>query len=244
MDDHELMFELSHPGRLEALRLLSLKPHRLTDLSKALGLTSAEISRHLGRLARAQIIVKDGEGRYSLTPFGNIILQELSNLRFATKYNQYFSTHDFKVIPEEMRWLSAITNSELVEGTLEIMSLVEDLTKNAKKYVYILSEQPMRAMIELNAQKAKKGINFKFIYPKGSDVPKQYRRKKGIEIEVRFIDEVRLSMKLNENTSGIVLPNLDGKIDYEYALIKRTTPFQKWAELLFDYFWQKGEPAF
>jgi len=244
MDDYELMFELSHPGRLEALRILSQKSHRLTDISKALDLTSAEISRHLGRLSKAKLITKEGNGRYSITPFGDIILHELSNLRFITKHNQYFSNHDFSVIPQELCWLYAISNCELVEGTLEIMSIVEDLTKNAKKYVLIMSDQPMRSMVSINVQKAKKGVDFKIIYPRDSDLPKEYRKKKGMRIEVRLIDEVRFSMKSNEKVGGMVLPDLDDKIDYEYALIRDNPQFVKWLDLLFDYFWQKAEYAF
>lgn len=244
MDDHELMFELSHPGRLEALRILSQKPHRLTDISRALDLTSAEISRHLGRLSKAKLITKEGNGRYSTTPFGDIILQELSNLRFITKHNQYFSSHDFSVIPQELCWLHAISNCELVEGTLEIMSTVEDLTKNAKKYVRIISDQPMRSMVSINVQKAKKGVDIKIIYPKDSDLPKEYRKKKGMPIEVRLIDEVRFSMKSNEKVGGLVLPDLDDKIDYEYALIRDNPQFVKWLDLLFDHFWQIAEHAF
>lgn len=244
MEDHELMFELSHPGRLEALRILSKSPHRLTDISKALGLTSAEISRHLGRLSKAQLILKDGEGRYSATPFGDIVLQELSNLTFVTKHNQYFSTHDFSVIPEELRWLNAVSKSEIAEGTLEIMSMIEDLTRNANKFVHLISDQPMRAMIDINVQRAKKGVDFRFIYPKGVEVPKVYRVKKGTPIEVRLIDEVCFSMKLNEKTAGLALPDLEGKIDYEFGLVWREPQFLRWCELLFDYFWQKAEDTF
>jgi predicted transcriptional regulator len=244
MDDHELMFELSHSGRLEALYLLSKKPHRLTDISKALGLTSAEISRHLGRLSKAQLITKDGKGHYSLTPFGDIILQELSNLKFVTNNNEFFLTHDFSVIPNEMCWLNAMSNCKLIKGTLEIMSLVEDLSKNAEKYVYLISDQPMRTMVEINLKRAKKGVFFRLIYPNGTDVPSEYRKKKGIPIEVRLTDEIKFSMKLNEKTGGIVVPDLNGKIDYGFALVGINPQFLVWLNILFDYLWQKADSAF
>ncbi|UCG69923.1 MAG: ArsR family transcriptional regulator [Thermoplasmata archaeon] len=244
MDDHELMFELSHSGRLEALYLLSKEPQRLTDISKALGLTSAEISRHLGRLSKAQLITKDGKGQYSLTLFGKIILQELSNLKFVTKNNQYFSTHDFSAIPNEICWLNAMSNCKLVKGTLEIMSMVEDLSKNANKHVYLISEQPMRTMVDINLKRAKKGIVFRLIYPKGVDVPGEYRKKKGIPIEVGLVDEVLFGMKLNEKSGGIVVPDLNGKIDYGFALVGINPQFLVWLNILFDNFWQKAELAF
>jgi predicted transcriptional regulator len=118
------MFELSHPGRLETLRILKEKPHRLTDVSKVLDLTSAEVSRHLGRLSKAELVIKNGDGLYTLSPFGDIILQEVSKFNFLTKHHEYFLTHDFTVLPEELQWLTPLSNTRIVKGTLEIMSLV------------------------------------------------------------------------------------------------------------------------
>jgi predicted transcriptional regulator len=244
MDDNALMFELSHSGRLDALNILSKKSQRLTDLSKILGLTSAEVSRHLGRLSKANLITKDGEGKYIITSFGTVILQELTNLSFITQNDKYFLAHDVSAIPVELRWLNALSKCELVEGTLEIMSMVEDLTKNAKRHVRLMSNQSMRTMVDMTLQKAKKGVDFRMIYQKNEKIPDSYRPKKGLSLEVRLIDEVRFSMKLNEQTAGIVLPDLEDKIDYEFALISGEPQFLKWSELVFDYFWEKAEFAF
>ncbi|UCF08406.1 MAG: helix-turn-helix domain-containing protein [Thermoplasmata archaeon] len=244
MNDHELMFELSHPGRLETLRILKEKPHRLTDISKVLDLTSAEVSRHLGRLSRAQLVDKDGEGRYRLSPFGDIILQELSKFNFLTTHNEYFSTHDFSVVPEELRWLSPLSSARIVKGTLEIMSIVEDLTRGAKKQVCVMSDQAMRSMVDLTVKRAEEGVSMRFIYQKGADVPKEYKPKKGLPIEVRLVDEVKMSQKYNQKVAGIALPNLQGKVDYGFALMGEDAQFLKWIELLFNYFWQKGKDAF
>jgi predicted transcriptional regulator len=244
MDDHELMFELSHPSRLKALRILSEKPHRLTDISKVLDLTSAEISRHLGRLSNANLITKDSEGKYILTPFGGIILFELSKLKFFTKHNQFFSTHDLSVIPDELRWLNAMSKSEMVEGTLEIMSMVEDLTNNAENYVSLMSDQPLRAVVDLTLKTAKEGVVFKMIYSKGSEVPHDYLTKKKLPLEIRLMENVPFSLKINEKRGGLVLPDLKGKVDYGFALLGSQPQFIKWINLLFDHYWQKAEPAF
>lgn len=238
------MFELSHPSRLKALQILRGKPHRLTDISKVLDLTSAEISRHLGRLSDANLISKDGDGRYVLTPFGGIILFELSKLKFLTKHNLYFSTHDLSVIPDELHWLNAMSRSEMVEGTLEIMSMVEDLTKNAERFVHFISGKPMRAMVDPTVRTAKKGIEFRMLYQKGSEIPKEYRPKKKIPLEVRVIDSAPFSLKMNEKRGGFVLPDLNGKVDFGFALMGTDPQFLKWLSLLFDYYWQDAEPAF
>jgi predicted transcriptional regulator len=51
-------------------------------------------------------------------------------------------------------------------------------------------------------------------------------------------------MKINEEIAGMVLPNLEGKIDYEFGLMGKDPQFRRWSELLFDYFWEKAEFAF
>lgn len=244
MNDHELMFELSHQGRLNTLRILKEKPHRLKDLSLELKLTSAEVSRHLGRLSNAQLIIKDGDGLYSLTPFGGIILHEISNLGFLIKNIQYFSRHDLSVIPEELYGLNSLLNCELVEGTLEIMSVVGDVSKNAKRKIWVMSDQVMRSMVELTVIKAKENLDVRLIYSNDAQMPDEYRPKKGMTMEVRLLEKVPLSMKLNELFAGVVLPNLKGKIDYEFALIGKEKLFHRWVELLFNYYWQRSEPAF
>jgi predicted transcriptional regulator len=238
------MFELSHPSRLEALRILSKKPHRLTDISKVLNLTSAEISRHLGRLTDAHLITKDSQGQYILTPFGGIILFELSKLSFLTAHSKYFLNHDLSVIPEELQWLNALSRSEMIEGTLEIMSQIEDLTKNAKRHVLFISDQPMRAVAKINLNMAEKGVEFKMLYPKSSEVPDEYHPKKKIPIQVRLLDNVPLSLKKNEKQGGLALPDLNGKVDYAFAIMGSEPQFMTWMDLLFDYYWQKAESAF
>ncbi len=240
MKAHELMFELSHPIRLETLRILNKEPQRLTDISNVLDLTSAEISRHLGRLSKVQLISKNGEGRYNLTTFGDIILNEISSFNFLTGHQQFFSTHDLSVIPDELRWLNSISKCEFVEGTLEIMSLVEDLTKNAARYIRLISDQPMRALVEANLQKAKNGVDIKLIYPQGTDLPDLLQKKKGMPIEIKFVEDVCFSLKLNEKTAGVALPDISGKIDYGYGMVSEDPVFLRWAKLLFDYYWQKG----
>jgi predicted transcriptional regulator len=238
------MFELSHPSRLKALQILKEKPHRLTDISKVLDLTSAEISRHLGRLSNANLISKDGDGRYILTPFGGVILFELSKLKFLTHYNKYFSSHDLSVIPDELHWLNAMSKSEMVEGTLEIMSMVEDMTKNAERYVHLISGNPLRAVTNLTVETAKTGIEFKMLYQKGSDVPQEYHPKNKIPLEVRLIERAPFSLKLNEKRGGFVLPDMKGKVDFGFALMGSDPQFLRWIGLLFEYYWQKAEPAF
>lgn len=244
MNDHELMFELSHPGRLKTLRILKEKPHRLTDVSKVLGLTSAEVSRHLGRLSKAELVTKNGEGLYTLSPFGDIILQEVSKFNFLTMHHEYFLTHDFTVLPNELQWLTPLSKTKIINGTLEIMSLVEDLTRDAENQIWVMSVQPMRSMVELSVKRASEGVNLKFIYSRGAEVPKEYKPRRGRAIEVRLLEDFNIALKYNKKTAGIVLPDMSGKVDFGAALMGENPQFLKWVELLFNHYWERGEPAF
>ena len=127
---------------------------------------------------------------------------------------------------------------------MEIMSMVDDMSKHAEKHVHIISDQVMRSMVKTNEEIANEGIAFELLYPKDVDLPKEYRAKKKGSIEVRLLDEVHFSLKSNEKRAGVVFPDLQGKFDYEFALVGDNHQFLKWADLLFDYYWQRAEPAF
>ena len=84
----------------------------------------------------------------------------------------------------------------------------------------------------------------KFIYSKGADIPKEYKPKKKIPLEVRVVPDLHMALKYNQTIAGIVLPDMSGKVDFGAALMGEDPQFLKWVELLFDYYWEKGEPAF
>ena len=145
---------------------------------------------------------------------------------------------------EDLHWLNAMSRSEMVEGTLEIMSMVEDLTKNAQKYVHLISGNPLRAVADLTVKTAKKGVEFKMLYQKGSNIPSEYKVTKKVPLEVRVIDSAPFSLKINEKRGGFVLPDMNGKVDFGFALMGSDPQFLRWLGLLFDHYWQEAEPAF
>ena len=75
MEINELMFELSHADRLIALKLLREDPMRLSKISEALDVTSAEGFRQVERLTRAELIEKKANNHYHITSFGDIALR-------------------------------------------------------------------------------------------------------------------------------------------------------------------------
>jgi predicted transcriptional regulator len=73
-----LLFELSSVDRLDILFLLRRTPMKLSHVSKKLDFTVQETSRNITRLSEAKMIIKDVDGLYCLTPYGEESLNLLS----------------------------------------------------------------------------------------------------------------------------------------------------------------------
>lgn len=242
MESYGLLFELSHPGRLNILHLLKDKPMRLSQLSKKLEVTTAEVSRHLDRLGKTRLIARDSENTYSITPFAALILSEVSKLDFLTKHIEYFLNHDLSIIPGHLHWYNLMAHGQLSKGTLETTSLIKDASVDARKYVHVISDQVMRGMVDIDCKKNKEGVVFKKIYPKGSELPAEYESRMGESFEIRTLQDIPLGLKINEKLAGVALRDSSEKVDYSEIMLGEDESFRKWVSALFDYYWERSKP--
>jgi predicted transcriptional regulator len=231
------MFELSHQERLNILGLLKEEPHRLSHMSKKLGITTAEVSRHLDRLGRAGLIERDGENNYYLTPFAIIVLLEVSKFDFLTQHMEYFLTHDITIIPEHLLWLTSIAKGEFINGTLEISSMIKDTSLNARRYINVISTEIMRGIIELDCTKHDEGVVFRKIYPAGEDLPPEYEKRLGDTFQVRTMEQIPMALKMNESIAGVALNDRRGKIDFSLGIVGEDESFRRWVKAVFEYYW-------
>jgi len=75
-----ILSPLSHPIRIEILRLLERQSSSFSDISRALGLKSGHLQFHLRMLRDAGYIRKSGRGVYAITQRGTIALQGAERL--------------------------------------------------------------------------------------------------------------------------------------------------------------------
>jgi predicted transcriptional regulator len=235
------MFELSHPERLKILHILDEKPMRLSHISKELDITTAEVSRHLDRLGNARLIERDPDSNYNLTPFAIIVLSEMANFDFLIENVEYFLSHDMVSIPDHLHWYNAMSKGEFRGGTLEISSMIKETSANAKKYVYVMSEEVMRVLVELDCQKHDSGVIFKKIYPKGTDFPPEYMDRLDDTFQLRTMEKLPLALKMNEKIAGVALHDMSGKVDLSMGLVGEEESFRKWVGAIFDYYWGKAK---
>lgn len=244
MESYELMFELSHKVRLDSIQLLQKEPKRLTTIAGELDITTSEASRHLERLCKANIIEKRADSNYHLTPFGRIILLDLPKISFLTNNIKYFQTHDLSPIPIDIQSLDPISKSNFSHGTLENISIIEDITAEAEKFVWSMTDQIFRGLKKQIAKKLDKGIEFRMIFPENVVIPPEYEPKRGRNIEIRTLNYVELAVKLNEGRAGFALPDLTGNIDYSEVLVSDNEFFHRWIYFIFEHYWRLAKPIF
>lgn len=241
MESHNLMFELSHPERLRILNMLKEKAMRLSHISKMLEVTTAEVSRHLERLGNAKLIDRDSESNYNITPFADIILSEISNFDFLLKNIDYFLHHSLSGIPEHLHWFNSMAKGSFIEGTLEISSMIKETSDEAKKYVYVISDEVMRGLVDLDCKKNDKGVVFKKIYPKDAQIPQEYKDRIGETFEIRTLEGIPLALKINEKIAGVALRDSSGKVDLSVCIFGENETFRTWVSTIFDYYWERAK---
>src|SRR4030066_1779459 len=96
-----LLFELSNVDRLNILTVLKKKPMKLSHVSKRFGFTVPETARNVSRLQEANLIAKNVNGAFHLTPIGEEALQLLQGFKFLSKHKKYFTTHTLNPLPPE-----------------------------------------------------------------------------------------------------------------------------------------------
>ena len=244
MESHELMFELSHKVRLDSIQLLQKEPRRLSKIANELDITTSEAARHLERLVKANIIEKKSDSNYHLTPFGRIILLDLPKISFLTNNIGYFQNHDLSPIPIDIQSLDPISKCEFSHGTLENISIIEDITAEADKFVWSMSDQIFRGLKKQIVKKLEKGIEFRMIFPSNVVIPPEYEPTKDRKIEIRTINYVELAEKLNEQRAGIALPDLTGNIDYSEVLVSNNEFFHRWIYFIFEHYWNLAKPLY
>jgi predicted transcriptional regulator len=135
-----------------------------------------------------------------------------------------------------------MSKADFIEGTLEVSSMIKDLSVKAKKYIYVISEEVMRGVVELDCKKNDEGVKIRKIYPKGSDFPKEYTDRLGDTFEIKTLDSIALGFKMNEKTAGLVLRDMKGKMDYSKGFIGEDKTYRLWTEAIFEYYWKKATP--
>jgi predicted transcriptional regulator len=242
---HKLLFELSSAERINIMQELQKNELKLSHLSKKLDLTVTETSRHLQRLNDTKLIQKNPAGQYRLTPYGNLVLSQLSGLDFITKHQKYVLEYDLSCLPYKFvnrigELEEAVFGSDIY-GNLDMMA--KELQR-AKEFVWILSDQIIDSLVAIMLKKVDKNFDFRFIAPeaimpsdKSAPMPSTMPG-----VQKKVLPKVEFIIAVTEQAAAICLPRQGGPMDYRN--INGTSPmFREWCKDLFLHYWESAKPV-
>ena len=245
---HRLLFELAGEDRLNILLELKNKPLRLSYLSKKLNFTVQETSRNISRLTEAKLIMKETDGCFRLTPYGEETLNLLAGFNFLSKHREYFVTHTLSTIPQEFSYsIASLNGCQLVDDVMVAFSNVENMIQKAEEYIWILSNQILVSTLPYLLEALKLGVEFKLILPSGVTPPKDAADRmydpiflqalKVGKFENRFLDKIDVLICLSEKeVAALGFSNAEGKMDYHGFRAADELSF-KWAKALYLHYW-------
>jgi predicted transcriptional regulator len=248
---NNLLFELSSNDRLDILSLLKATPLKLSHISSKLDFTVQATSRNITRLSDSKLIIKDVDGTFRLTPYGDEVFNLLSGFRFLFKNRNYFTNHRLTELPERFRASLGILDScKFVNDVMVTFHNIENMVAKAKKFVWILTDQVLASTIPYLLQAIEQGIEFRLLMPKDYVPSKDIRElvnnpafekaSRDKKLENRFLSKISVFLCLSEKeVAALTFPSLDGRLDYLGFRAENGSVID-WSKALFSYYWEKA----
>jgi predicted transcriptional regulator len=258
-ESERTFIELSNSQRLQIINALKNSRMNLTIIAKHLGITIQEAHRNFNRLMDAGIVTRDSNGSYSLTTFGNTIMTQLPSINFLSRNKNYFSDHYFADLPMKfVQRIGSLDNSKFIQGLVAVIEEIKELYRLSEEYIYgMIPQVPLDLMEVAVKTVTDRKIKFNYILPKNAVIPKkgkdflneinyQELLKSG-SIERKMIDEVKVSVVLNEKKALVMFPSIKGETDMNGAFSNgidkdNNKLFHEWCLDYFRYSWLDSKP--
>lgn len=256
MELNELLFEFSNKERYNVLKSLYNKDQRHSQLEKELNIPGSEISRHLKRLFKKDLVSKSANNIYEVTNIGKIFLQIMNIFEVSLYHKDFLNTHEIIAIPVHLILkLGKLKSVEVSNKTLENVELWSNLVKNSEKFIYAISDQFQNSLLPIIEKKIKdKSIKIKALVDKSLlksyNIPTEWSQQfqdplvfyKKLQIyqNIRILKQINFSL-IASDKGAILFLNKAGQIDYSQCLIDSNEAFINWITELFDWYWNKGK---
>lgn len=260
-----LLFELSNEDRIRILKQLDKKPMNITNIAKKLDLKVQEVSRHISRLSESRLTLKDLDSSYHITPYGKLVLDQLSGFEFISENMEYFSTHSIDFLPLDLKkQLGNLSDSRYIDDVMIVYQNIGKVLKEAKDYVWaIVDQETMKLLfwepvissaIPTIEDKIEKKVKIRYIEPKSWKVLPDSMRYKGEKrqlvlqairsrlLEHRSLENVKVFLYMSEiEVAVLAFPTLEEKFDH-LGFTSKDEQFHNWCKNLFKYYWEKANP--
>jgi len=251
----KLLFELSNEDRLRILQHIDREAMNVTNLSKALGLTTQECSRHLSRLGEVGLAKKDIEGLHRIGPFGKVVLKLLLGLRFVSGHSDYFTAHSLERLPPEFTSrIGDLAHSTHVKDVMAAFYNVDRVFEEAREHIWVITDQwLLGTWVPLTTRAIERKVKVKHLEPEDRVVSPKIKegfRAEDVEaarrgrvtglLEERVLDRLDICLYMSEKeVAGVAFPLLDGSFDY-LGFTATDERSRKWCGDLFQYYWERA----
>jgi predicted transcriptional regulator len=247
----ELLFILASRDRLTLLCEIGVEKRRSSQLTAKLSATRQETSKHLTRLRNAKLIEKDSDGFFSLTSFGEIILNLLPSINFLMQNREYFLSHDISSLPREfIERIGELQEGEYAEKVGSILAHIQQVVQDAEEYIWLMADHPLggEGHVTGSGKLESSTVTWRIIVPANSSNIDWTRLRASIEthkgrIEYHLIEDpndIKVGIALNEKVAGLTFPNMTGKLDFNTGFRSDNQVFRQWCQDLFEHHWSKA----
>lgn len=242
----ELMFLLSSKSRVDLVNLLKDKRLRLSGLASDLEMTVQEASRQLARLAKAGLIERDPQGKYSLTDLGRVAIGLLPSFEFLAANRAYLTTHNLSSLPPEfLERIGELADGEYVANLSAILKHVGRIVGDANGYVWLMADHLLLidSIVEEMFRGSAGNTSWRILVPVSAlaDVGGQGLEGLSSKVEIRSVAEVRVGLSLNDKLAGVTFPDKTGRIDFNCGFHSSEVQFHRWCRDLFAFNWERSK---
>jgi len=242
MQTHELLFELSHPVRFQILRLLSESPLRLTKIGEQVDANNPEVSRHLDRLKKSELVGKDPDGYYSTTSFGKTIMSMLPGVSFVASHPRYFLDHDLSRLPESfVNRLGELMICSFTEGTINNIGISTKMVQEAEERIFLVTREIPRDSNTFH-ERGMNGLDLRVVRHEDTvvDCDTEGCHDQEMRDHLRIVKELPAILVLTEKEAAVMFPNHKGAFDFAAGFNSTDPTFIGWCEDLCEYLWKTG----
>jgi predicted transcriptional regulator len=251
----DVLFEVSNEDRYKILLQLLDKPLNITQLSKRLGLSLTETSRHLSRIGDVGLTRRDADGLNHINEFGKALLEQLKGAEFVTKHRDYFKSHSMTHLPSEFVCrIGELKNSTYTDDSLVFLHSQAMGIQKSEENLWGMLHQFVMSQVPFIRDALERNVKIKSIEPKEWVAPHDFYRirKEGEKtwlkearetniLEHRALKKLEIYIHMSEKEAVLAFPTLDGRFDH-LGFTTRDERALKWCRDIFHYYWEKAEP--
>jgi len=255
----DLYFELSNEERLKILHSLREKNMNITALAQTVDITTQECSRHIARLADFNLVQRNTDRTFRITPYGHLTLRLILGQQFASTYQKYFNTHTLDNLPSRIvSRIHELNDSRFTQDIWLTFSLLENLFEEAEKYIWMIHDQYLLSILPLGVEAIKRGVKFKSIDPMSREENRSLDPErpdyvtvedekyllqswKEGNLEIRLSETIRVFLYINEKKAIVAFPLIDGYFDYTGFVTEHPEGLRLCRDI-FEYYWSLGHP--